>query len=1006
MKRLLVSALSLSLVAVQAASITYDFNSDLAGDSPDGIFGSAIVFIHGSNSEASESRNAQRAWYSGDVSGDDVYFISARSTDNKGITAANLDLTNGAPSYLTFTLTPPAGDNLDFSSGSLEFEASLYRDNTTSFNMAYQIWADTGSGWIPVGSLQTNTFASGSGTETIFETDESTELTLGNSMTAGLVTEEPGYLGFDLSSLGVLTNDQVLTLAIAISGDRDNHANFGSAIDDITVTLGEVVSSNLPPVARADAYSVTRGASLEISAPGVLMNDTDPDGDPVSVYLVSDVASGSLTFNTNGTFDYVPAVGFTGTVDFTYAVVDAASTGNTVSATIQVLAPIAVERPNILIFFADDMGIGDSRVYNQSASQPPAMPTVEQFASEGMVFNDAHTQAALCAPSRYSILTGNYPWRGRLEGGSWHMNKGAQVMPGQQTLAHVLNEVGYHTSIFGKGHLGGYLVNTSGDTDTRQIVWNEGDAQDYVDGVDLSLKDNYYDPSQTDWSLPVSNGVCSALVGFDFGYMLYGGIQDPLYAYFENDYIVGNPADLEVWANRDSNYETGNGIHWTYRPGYGLPGWYTCDVGPSLTQRTLDFIDAHVATNQANGSDEPFFIHYCAEAVHSKHTPPVDFLGTPVRGESGDSDHADMLIELEVAFSNILQRMESHGLLDDTLVIFTSDNGGLGLNESGSAHNPNEGLRGYKASIWEGGHRVPLFIKWGDKIPAGSYDHMVGVHDLYATIAQLVGNAQGEGQGLDAVSLLPVLLGGNTAPVRDHLLCRGNSIDKNIQDVDPFAFKGRALREGSYKMIWDLDSNVPLFLYDLSMDPFESVDLLIDPAQADRVARMTSKMNEYVDLINSYTHPSEAPRSEPLPPLRDRNNNGMDDDWEVYWFGSTNAVKGGASDDFDGDGLDNLTEFVFGSNPTVDDAADALPSYAVSDDLFEYIYQRRHDAASYNLYIAAEQTDNLVSNIWSRSGIYESGSGFIDAVTESVTNQFSMIGTTNRFFRVEVERGM
>jgi len=980
--------------SLQAATVTYDFDSGLSGSSSGGVIGGMLGFTHGSNSDANANRNAQRAWYSGDASGDYVYFISARSSDNKGITSTNLNMTMGRPSYISFTLTPPTGDNLDFSAGTLTMDPSLYRDNTTSFSMAYQVWADTGGGWAALGSLQSYSSAGSTGSDTLYETDESSVLTLGNAMDAGSVSFKPDNLSFDITSLGVLGTNQSVTLAVALSGTHDNHFNFGSSINNIVVILGDVIETNYAPVAWDDAYSLTRGDALKVSEPGVLMNDTDPDGDPISAYLVSDVAGGSLTFGTNGSFDYVPATGYTGTVSFTYAITDVNSTGNIATATIQVFEPIAVERPNILIFFADDMGRGDSRVYNQSANLPPAQPTIEAFAASGMVFNDAHTQASLCAPSRYCVLTGNYPWRGRLEGGSWHMNKGAQVMPGQNTLAHVLNSAGYSTAIFGKGHLGGYLTDTNGAVDTKQIVWNLQDAKDYLAG-DLSKQANYYDPSKTDWSLPVSNGVSSVLVGFDYSYMLYGGIQDPLYAYFENDHIVGNPEDLFVYDN--PHYMTANGDHWTYRPGYGLPGWYTCDVGPTLTQRTLDYIDAHVATNQANGTDDPFFIHYCAEAVHSKHTPPTNFLGTAVAGHT-DYAHSDMLFELEVAFSNMLVKLENEGLLDDTLVIFTSDNGGLGLSEASSGHNPNEGLRGYKAGIWEGGHSVPLFIKWGDKIPAGSYDHMVGIHDLYATIAQLVGKQQGDAQGLDAVSLLSVLLAGNTAPVRDTML-HGSSDNQGDGGFN----KGRALREGTYKMIWDRDLNVPVYLFDLASDPTESNDLLYDPAQAQRVARMTAKANDYVALITDPNRHLDG-RTEPLPPLRDLNLNGMDDDWEIFYFGSTNAVNGSAEDDYEPDGINNLQEFAFGSDPTiVDNPADVLPDFDISGDTFEYIYRRRQDAAARNLHYINEQAPGLMSNLWSTAGIAEAGSGFVDAEIETVTNHFPMAGTTNRFFRLQVE---
>jgi hypothetical protein len=430
MKHILTITVFAGLISAQAATVIYDFDSGLTGRSPDGISGGSATFVHGTNADSNANWNAQRAWYPADTSGDDVYYISARSSDNKGVGSANLDMTAGAPSYVHFELAPPVGDHLDFSAGTLELDPSLYRDNTTSFIMGYQVWADSGMGWTVVDALQTHSFGSGSGADAIYETDESTLLTMGNGMTAGSVKEEPGHLNFDLSSLGALTNDQVVTLAIALSGDRDNHANFGSSVDHIIVTLGEVVSTNHAPVARDDAYSLTRGEQLVVAEPGVLMNDTDPEGDAISAYLVSGVSSGSLTFNTNGSFNYVPTIGYTGTVSFTYAPVDGIATGSTVIVTIQVLEPIAVERPNILIFFADDMGRGDSRIYNTSSNLPPAQPTIEAFAASGMVFNDAHTQAALCAPSRYSILTGNYPWRGRKEGGSWHLNDNSQFMDG------------------------------------------------------------------------------------------------------------------------------------------------------------------------------------------------------------------------------------------------------------------------------------------------------------------------------------------------------------------------------------------------------------------------------------------------------------------------------------------------------------------------------------------------------------------------------------------------
>lgn len=975
-----------------SATVTYDFDGgDFEATVSNALLSASAASFQLGVPEPGTGPQVQQLAERSDGVGGIVFHINQRSFNDS-------DLVPMSPteSGIEFMVTPDSGGAIDLSFASLTIDVSVFSDGASVMD-SIGLYAIVGGVTSAVDGVKTVINPGGGGNTLDLYDVGTTSRVSGWNLTLTDTTVVTDTLIFNLSELGELSIDQSIAFKIAGLVNKNNTANFNSCFDQIVLSLNSSGSSNTVPIALDDAYSVARGMDLNVAVPGVLMNDED--GDVLSALLIADVDSGWLTLNADGSFDYTAADGYTGTVGFTYAAIDGVSTGNTAAVSIQVYEPIAVERPNILIFFADDMGIGDSRIYNQSANMPPAQPTIEGFASSGMVFNDAHTQAALCAPSRYSILTGNYPWRGRTEGGSWHMNKGAQVMLGQQTLAHVLNSAGYHSAIFGKGHLGGYLADANGVADTKQIVWNLQDARDFLAG-DTTKQANYYDPTKTDWTQPVSNGVHSALVGFDYSFMLYGGIQDPLYAYFENDYIVGNPADLFVYDN--PHYMTDNGDHWTYRPGYGLPDWYTCDVGPTLTRKTLDYIDAHLAANEAGGTEEPFFIHYCAEAVHSKHTPPIDFLGTPVAGETGSS-HSDMLLELEVAFSNILHKLEVEGLLEDTLVIFTSDNGGLGINEAGSGHNPNEGLRGYKASIWEGGHRVPLFVKWGDRIPAGSYDHMVGVHDIYATLAQLVGKAQGNGQGLDAVSFLSVLLSGNQAPVRDHLLCRGNSINKGSQDVDPIEFTGRAVREGAYKLVTDMDGN-PLYLFDLADDSSEGADLLSEPAQAERLARMSAKMDEYVSMVYDYSHPSAAPRSETLPPYRDLNGNGMDDDWEMLYFGSTNAPLGGAEEDFDADSIVNLLEFSFGSNPAlVNDPAAVLPEYAVSGDIFEYIYRRRQDASAWNLFYTNEQTDNLMSNRWSSAGVTEAGAAFISADIESVTNQYFMTGTTNRFFRLQVE---
>lgn len=1064
--------------APSAAAVTYDLDSGLSGSTAGSLTVGALSFTNGLNSDASDERNAERGWYDGDASGDYMFYISGRSSDNKGTATANLDMTAGAPSYLSFTLTPAPGESFDFSSGTLSLDSILYNDGTLTFDMGYQLWADIGSGWTSVGGVQVvDGQGGGTGSGTVYEVDETTVLSPGNAMTAGTVEAITNALNFDLSTLGSLSSDQTVTFAVALSGTRDNHYTFNSGMDDIVVSLIEGVSGNNVPLATNDTYGVDEEDVLTVSVPGVLANDGDADGDPLTAVKVSDPVNGSLSFSTNGSFSYTPDTnfygvdsftyrandgtassapatvtitvtnvadapvavaesygvaagaslnvaapgvlgndsdadgdsltavkvsdplhgslaltsggafvytpdsGYLGTDSFEYRVYDGSLYGNTVTVSVTVAEPVAGDRPNILLFFVDDMGYGDTTAYNTNC--PVDMPHVELLAEQGMRFTDAHTPAALCAPNRYSLLAGNYVWRNSGNSG-WNINEGSQIASGQETVADMLKKAGYVTAMFGKGHIGGDMPTAT------STVYGPSDSPHPQADSNVAL--------EYDWTQRLSDGVSEH--GFDYSFVAYGGIQEHVHVFFENDWLYGDPADAVHLTAGTISTDNGLSTIEGNDAGDGMPYWYSCEVGPMLTQKTLDFIDRHYQTNLVNGTSEPFFIHYCSQSVHVPHTPPDDFLGTAVGGttqvpssKGGYSQHSDMLYEVDVALGKMLDALDARGLLENTLIIFTSDNGGLKDAVTGTDFS-NQPLNGYKSTAWEGGHRVPFIVKWGDgtaegsHIPPGSVaDQMVNIMDIYTTLAEMVGVNVAADQAMDSVSLRSILLEGNTNEVRTIMAGFGGG--------------QYYLRDGNWKYIQP-GGTAPEGLYDLGADLGETVNLLA--TYPSRVSTMNSQLNNILAYEGTTNRTTAVPAPVPNPAVQvDADGDGMEDGWERLYFASTNALNGGALDDIDQDGLGNLAEYALGGHPTAGADGDSiLPKFGMSSSDVEYVFNRRTNAATLGLVYQLEHTDNLVSNVWSTGGYVEVDAGDLGNGLESVTNLFSTVGKTNEFIRLKI----
>jgi arylsulfatase A len=504
------------------------------------------------------------------------------------------------------------------------------------------------------------------------------------------------------------------------------------------------------------------------------------------------------------------------------------------------LAPLAALRaadakPNILFVITDDIGWGDFRCYNPDGKIPT--PSADKLAATGMRFTDAHTSSGVCSPSRYSFLTGNYPWRSRKADGVWNFTGGSAFLPGQRTVGAILRDAGYRTAIYGKLGIGAECPTKPGKNPKKP---------------------------ELDWTQPLLEGPVQW--GFDYSYVLLQGHQGAPYMFFENGRVDGDVSEVRTFPYLADDVAKGDlGYNHMIRGGPGLPDWDCRQVGENLLQKTEKFIDAHAASNKAEGRDRPFYIHLSTAGAHTPWMPPDAIRGTAVAGVSRMTGHTDMVVEADVVVGKLVELLERRGLLANTLIVLTSDNGGIS-HEREFNHDAVKGLRGGKSHVWEGGHRVPLIVRWGDgtaagsKIPPGSVRHqMVAVHDMVASFAELAGATMDPDQMRDSISLVSVLTGqrGDNRPVRQTLISQSHSAGsakvgpaakpvRKAADI-PEDGMAHALRDGAWKLVFNAQNEV-VALFDLVANLTETNNLANAPEHSDRMDRMVKL---YAELRHS-----------------------------------------------------------------------------------------------------------------------------------------------------------
>ena len=406
----------------------------------------------------------------------------------------------------------------------------------------------------------------------------------------------------------------------------------------------------------------------------------------------------------------------------------------------------ADQSPNIIFIMADDMGYGDVGCYNPDSKIPT--PNMDQLSADGIRFTDAHSPSAVCTPTRYGVLTGRYCWRSRLKHGVLYGYEPPLIKPERLTIARLLKRSGYKAACIGKWHLGlGFSTKRGEHIDfNRPLPWPNADREM---------------EEKIDFTQPVKGG--PADLGFDYFYGNSGcSTCQPPYRLIENNHFIEIPSlyhDKPVF---------------TSRPGMMAPSWDHKDADPIMAQKAVEYIE------KQKNSDQPFFLYLSPSAPHE---PCVESVVPEfARGQSEAGPRGDLVWLVDWIVGQVTDALERTGKTENTLIFITSDNGALPgdriPDQSGQMpyhlydHKSCGHWRGYKAHIWEGGHREPCIARWPSVIkPGTSTDQLICLTDLMATCAAIIGTDLPEHTAEDSYNFLPTLTGSdNNTPIRQSVI--------------------------------------------------------------------------------------------------------------------------------------------------------------------------------------------------------------------------------------------
>ncbi|MBG9982520.1 arylsulfatase [Aerococcaceae bacterium DSM 111020] len=519
------------------------------------------------------------------------------------------------------------------------------------------------------------------------------------------------------------------------------------------------------------------------------------------------------------------------------------------------------KKPNVVLFFVDDLGIGDVSAFNKDAQFQTK--NIDRLAEKGMKFTDSHATSALCTPSRYGLLTGRYNWRSRLKSIVAPGDSLPLIEKDRKTIAQLLKDHGYNTAAVGKWHLGlewtlredgpdyetygldkEYIEEKNPEHIKGRPHFGNTTAEPYIRGLDIDYtKEITFGPNE---------------FGFDYAYVTPASIDQGPFVIVENNKVIdiptvitGNPQISRIKSDTWRQWE----------PGVASPESSPYHLPDKMQAKAMEVLDEFIE------EEEPFFLYYPNHLVHGPIVPNDKFKGT-----SGVGIYGDFVLQLDSYVGEVIDRLEEAGEFDNTIFIFTSDNGvssiaGLeDLREQG--HDSSLGYRGHKMHIYEGGHREPTIVSYPEMIEAGTEsNHMVSHSDFFATLADLLGTDLDDDMAEDSYSNLP--------------LWRGE--DKEIrQDIVSSAGNGAfAIRRDFWKLIMtpgdgmnfaydrNLDSYKEVFqaaqLYDLRDDVAETTNVIDEHPEV--VEELSKALEEYV--LTGRSTPGEDQANQPDQPTGD-----------------------------------------------------------------------------------------------------------------------------------------
>lgn len=474
-------------------------------------------------------------------------------------------------------------------------------------------------------------------------------------------------------------------------------------------------------------------------------------------------------------------------------------------------------RPNIVLILADDLGYGDISAFNENCGWKT--PNIDKLTEQGVKFTRAYTPSSVCSPTRYGILTGRYSWRSGLKEGVLLGFTKALIQKNRLTIAEMLKQKNYMTAAIGKWHLG-WDWNFIGTPDDGWVNYSHEFS---------GKKIPYHNQPAIDFTKPIKNGPNDR--GFTYSYGISGSMDMPPFVYVKNGMPTSIPRDTTV------NYDPQQ--QWNYGP-IGSDFSFVTAL-PHLTDKTVEFID-----REAN-SGKPFFLYLPLTAPHAPFVPTDKFVG-----KSHVNVFGDFVLETDYQVGRVMDALRRNNILENTIVIFTSDNGPSRLQDFETlakvGHDPSYIFRGLKTDIYDGGHRVPFIVKWPAKIQQGyECDVTVSTVDFMATFADLVDYSLPDSAAVDSYSFLPILLDKNySKPFRPATV------------LTSFGGRFAIIKDGWKLILWpgsggwsyprgeEQWKELPYFqLYNLKNDPSEKINVVY--LYPEKVKELKSLLAKYVE---------------------------------------------------------------------------------------------------------------------------------------------------------------